>query len=80
MRGTIRPRRLRAKGQLVVVGVLQAARCQRRAPGVTDEAFQTRSVVTASRRRRERNQARERLLREQEEELHARPGDNSHHP
>ena len=36
--------------------------------------------VTASRRRRERDQARERLLREQEEELHARPGDNSHHP
>ena len=29
---------------------------------------------------RERDQARERLLREQEEELHARPGDDSYHP
>ena len=45
MRGTIRPRRLKAKGQLVVVGDLQAASCQRRARGVTNEAFQTRSVV-----------------------------------
>ena len=45
MRGTIRPRRLKAKGQLFVVGDLQAASCQRRARGVTDEALQTGSVV-----------------------------------
>ena len=45
MRGTIRPRRLKAKGQLFVVGDLQAASCQRRARGVTDEAFQTGSAV-----------------------------------
>ena len=45
MRGAIRPRRLKAKGQLFVVGDLQAASCQRRARGVTDEAFQTGSVV-----------------------------------
>ena len=44
MRGAIRPRRLKAKGQLFVVGDLQAASCQRRASGVTDEAFQTGSV------------------------------------
>ena len=47
MRGTIQPRRLKAKGQLFVVGDLQAASCQRRARGVTDEAFQTGSVVAA---------------------------------
>ena len=45
MRGTIRPRRLKAKGQLFVVGDLQAASCQRRARGVADEAFQTGSVA-----------------------------------
>ena len=49
MRGTIRPRRLKAKGQLFVVGDLQAASCQRRARGVTDEAFQIRSVVSSMR-------------------------------
>ena len=49
MRGTIRPRRLKAKGQLFVVGDLQATSCQRRARGVTDEAFQIRSVVSSMR-------------------------------
>ena len=45
MPATIRPRRLKARNRLFVVGDLQGASCQRRVRGVLDEAFQTRSAV-----------------------------------